>query len=88
MIHQKKKKIKALFKCGCCDKILFEGNVAYADSTLIKAEKIGNGDVFKNITVLFLTDEGEVLLKCKGCGQLTKVPFLVNKKRRNELLDL
>lgn len=42
------------------------------------------GALFKNLTVFFVSNKGEILIKCKGCGKITEAPINVLDKVQKE----
>lgn len=71
-------------ECSFCKKTLYQGNTVYSDKSLV----LSKGELFKNITVFFLSQNGEILIKCKGCGKVTKIPFSMFKKDNTNLMQL
>ncbi|MFQ3675923.1 MAG: hypothetical protein SNJ64_05215, partial [Endomicrobiia bacterium] len=67
--------------CPHCKKNLYQSNIFYIDKTTI----LSKGSIFKNITIFFVSDRGEIVIKCKGCGKITKVPFCIEIKQSNLL---
>lgn len=72
------------YTCEKCGKVLFEGNVIYKEKRLTIAQK---GSIFKSITTLFIDDDNNVLITCKGCKQTNIIPYRMQIKKKG-LLDL
>jgi hypothetical protein len=56
-------------KCICCEKTLVSEN-----KKIEKSQK-HVGMIMKNIRLVFLNDDGSVMVKCKGCKSVNAVPL-------------
>ena len=55
------------FKCPNCNRDIVVVN---------KLEKSGKGLVIKNIKLVFLNDNGEILIKCSSCKEISTIPTI------------
>lgn len=72
------------YTCEKCGKVLFEGDIFYKEKNLTLGKK---GSIFKSITTLFIDDNNNVILTCKGCKKTNKIPYLIQVNKKG-LLDL
>ena len=62
--------MKNKFNCKHCGKEIMAKSLGI--------EKSSSGLVIKNVKLVFFTNNGEVLIKCKGCKSVTPVPLKYN----------